>query len=317
MDTTSFAVSGEYAPGEDEEDAGTHMVAVTYGYSRDHRADLKQWMLAFAATRHRGCAALPPGARRQRSDKVSLVEAVEALGEQLHGEAETPIFVADSGLYSAENMTRLTAASVRWISRAPETSTTAKEAVQAAVLEANEAVWQQAGGLFWALVAHAPQGERWVVARTSQGVEGARVTLARKGEQMRAEWEKALWRLSVQHFACEPDAQAALKKQLTKRPEWIVALSLVMVLCLLVYRLAEHRLREQLAATGQTVPNQLSKPTDRPTLRWIFQVFEGLSLLTFRQPAGPPEQAVTGLEPLHEQVLALLGPTYEKYYKPD
>jgi transposase len=79
-----------------------------------------------------------------------------------------------------------------------------------------------------------------------------------------------------------------------KNPERIVALSLVMVLCLLVYRLAEHRLREQLAATGQTVPNQVSKPTDRPTLRWIFQCFqcfqcfEGISLLTFPQPGGPP-----------------------------
>ena len=46
-----------------------------------------------------------------------------------------------------------------------------------------------------------------------------------------------------------------------KKPERIVALSLVMVLCLLVYRLAEHRLREQLAATGQTIPSQVNKPT--------------------------------------------------------
>ena len=35
-----------------------------------------------------------------------------------------------------------------------------------------------------------------------------------------------------------------------KNPTRIVALSLVMGLCLLVYRLAEQRLREQLAATG-------------------------------------------------------------------
>lgn len=46
-----------------------------------------------------------------------------------------------------------------------------------------------------------------------------------------------------------------------KKPERIVALSCVMVLCLLVYRLAEHRLRQQLAATGQTIPNQVHKPT--------------------------------------------------------
>ena len=55
-----------------------------------------------------------------------------------------------------------------------------------------------------------------------------------------------------------------------KKPTRIVALSLVMVLCLLVYRLADHRLREQLATTGQTVPNQLKQPTDRPTMRWMF-----------------------------------------------
>src|SRR5262249_54941404 len=64
-----------------------------------------------------------------------------------------------------------------------------------------------------------------------------------------------------------------------KKPSRIVALSLVMVLCLLVYRLAEHRLRTQLAVTGQTVPNQVKQPTDRPTMRWMFQCFEGISLV--------------------------------------
>jgi transposase len=56
------------------------------------------------------------------SDKVSLVAAVEALAEQLHAaadsEGEAPLFVADSGLYSAENVARLTTAGMRWISRA-------------------------------------------------------------------------------------------------------------------------------------------------------------------------------------------------------
>ena len=92
-----------------------------------------------------------------------------------------------------------------------------------------------------------------------------------------------------------------------KKPTRIVALSLVMVLCLLVYRLAEHRLRERLAATGQTVPNQLKQPTQRPTMRWIFQCFEGISLVQFQPPNGPPQRDIAGLEPLHEQVVRLLG----------
>ena len=80
-----------------------------------------------------------------------------------------------------------------------------------------------------------------------------------------------------------------------KKPSRIVALSLVMVLCLLVYRLAEHRLRAQLAATGQTVPSQVKQPTDRPTMRWMFQCFEGVSLVTFQPPQGPPQRDLAGL----------------------
>ncbi len=54
-----------------------------------------------------------------------------------------------------------------------------------------------------------------------------------------------------------------------KRPERIMALAFVMTLCLPVYKLAEVRLRRRLAQTGQTVPDQVRKPTARPTLRWL------------------------------------------------
>ncbi len=88
-----------------------------------------------------------------------------------------------------------------------------------------------------------------------------------------------------------------------------------MVLCLLVYRLAEHRLRKRLATTGQTVPSQLKQPTDRPTLRWMFQCFEGISLVRSLPPHGSPQHEITGMEPLHEQVIRLLGPHCEALYE--
>ena len=66
-----------------------------------------------------------------------------------------------------------------------------------------------------------------------------------------------------------------------KKPERVIALSFIIVLCLLVYRLAEHLLHSQLAQTCQTVPNQLNKPTERPTMRWIFQCIEGMISSTF------------------------------------
>src|SRR5258708_29516610 len=99
---------------------------------------------------------------------------------------------------------------------------------------------------------------------------------------------------------------------LVKNASRIVALSLVMVVCVLVYRLAEHRLRMHLAATGQTVPSQVKQPTDRPTMRWIFQCFEGISLVGFTPPNGPPQRNIAGLQPLHEHVVALLGASCEQ-----
>jgi hypothetical protein len=44
---------------------------------------------------------------------------------------------------------------------------------------------------------------------------------------------------------------------------------------------AEHTLRRQLTAFSQTAPSQVNKPTDRPTMRWIFQCFEGIDLPIF------------------------------------
>jgi transposase len=170
VDTTAFVVTGDYAA-----DLDAHTLAVTDGYSRDHRADLKPWMLALATTRTGDvplfCQALDGNA----SDTVSLVAAVEALAEQLRtAEEEAPVFVADSGLYSAENIARLSAAGVRWISRVPDTSTEAK-----AALTDDAAAWQQEGDLFWAAAPQTPAGERWVVVRTTQGEERVRATLTR------------------------------------------------------------------------------------------------------------------------------------------
>ncbi|MFI5272672.1 MAG: hypothetical protein ACHQ4H_06530 [Ktedonobacterales bacterium] len=91
-------------------------------------------------------------------------------------------------------------------------------------------------------------------------------------------------------------------------------MSSVMVLCPLVYRLAEHRLRELLAATGQTIPSQLNQPTDRPTMRWVFQCFGGIDLLQIRHGPDPAVALVLRLRPLHQHVLALLGPSYEELY---
>lgn len=100
-----------------------------------------------------------------------------------------------------------------------------------------------------------------------------------------------------------------------KKPERIIALSLIMVLCLLVYRLAEVRLRARLAETEQTIPDQVQKPTARPTMRWVFQCFEGIEVLHV-QTAANALTFILGLQAVHRLILQLLGPLYEQIYTP-
>lgn len=65
-----------------------------------------------------------------------------------------------------------------------------------------------------------------------------------------------------------------------KSSERIESLALIMGLCLLVYTLAQRDLRSRLKRSEAFLKNQLGQPTNRPTLRWIFQCFQSVHLLT-------------------------------------
>jgi transposase len=112
-------------------------------------------------------------------------------------------------------------------------------------------------------------------------------------------------------FAFLEDPLFLASSVFVKKPTRIMAIAFVMVLCLLVYKLAEVRLRQRLATTGQTVPDQVRKPTARPTMRWLFQCFEGIDLHHTLLPDGSRWTEVLRLTDLHRLVLRLLGPAYE------
>jgi len=417
IDTTSFSVSGDYVSREEGDPVP---VAITYGYSRDHRADLKQWMLALATTHDGDVPTFLRPLDGNSSDKEHLSAAVKEvmtqLRDQLPEEQEQRIAVFDSGGYSEANMKSYNEAKIDWISRVPETSTAAKTA-----LEEEYEDWHplcDGSGDSVVRTMALPQGkERWIIVRTHAHLLAAKEQMENKVKKTQQNWEKRLWHLSKQAFACENDAQEAWKQAMKGKPSWllatftwkaqgqyqqrgrpkkeaapdqtvwylvpklevdqqavstlarnkagfivatnildeqrlsheqvistykeqggvergfrflkdpfflassvfvkkperVIALSFIMVLCLLVYRLAEQLLRRQLLATEQTVPNQITKPTTRPTMRWIFQCFEGIDLLHIRIGSGFQTQ-VLGLQALHRQILRLLGPGYSQFY---
>ena len=63
-----------------------------------------------------------------------------------------------------------------------------------------------------------------------------------------------------------------------KSPARIMAMIMIMGLCLLIYSLAEWRIRQQLQERNETIPDQKGKPTQTPTMRRVAQMFEGVDL---------------------------------------
>jgi transposase len=99
-----------------------------------------------------------------------------------------------------------------------------------------------------------------------------------------------------------------------KKPERIMALLMIMGLALLIYALAERQLRRILEQKQETLPDQKGKPTQTPTLRWIFQVFEGIDILSVWTGDQRMVRQVLNLRPVHHQVLHLFGPSVRQCY---
>ena len=96
-----------------------------------------------------------------------------------------------------------------------------------------------------------------------------------------------------------------------KSPHRIESLMMVMTLCLLVYNVAQYKLRKRLKETEETLPNQLGKEVQNATLRWIFQIMEGMGVLHFYSGDGNKliREMVTNMSPLRKKIIQLFGPT--------
>jgi len=98
-----------------------------------------------------------------------------------------------------------------------------------------------------------------------------------------------------------------------KKEERIESLSMIMVLCLLIYAYAEWKLREKLKETGHSVPNQLKKPTKKPTMRWVFYNFMRVTQIIVTDGKRVLSQVVK-LNNTQDLILRLLGQDCQKYY---
>lgn len=101
-----------------------------------------------------------------------------------------------------------------------------------------------------------------------------------------------------------------------KTPKRIEALMMVMTLCLMVYNFGQHRIRERLKEEQTTLPNQLGKEVFTPTLRWIFQLMEGIGVVYFYEALSTQHvrEVITNITQLRRKIISLFGETTERMY---
>lgn len=95
-----------------------------------------------------------------------------------------------------------------------------------------------------------------------------------------------------------------------QKPERMTAILMVMTLCLLVYSALEYATRTLLKENDLTFPNQQGKPIQNPTMKWIFEYFEGVHVLYLSNN----QQLILNLNKEQKAILRLLGTPFISFY---
>jgi transposase len=206
LDSTSFHVDGRYNSDEEPEE---HVIHITRGYSRDQRPDLNQVMLDLIVEHQAGIPVLMKPLSGNSSDAQDFGQIIADHVTQLQITYGPTFLVADSALYSAENLQKLAETRTKWITRVPATLSEA----QTVLAQADPQTM-------------APLTEEYryqVLPSTYGGVEQRWVLIPSEPRQPQAQRpvDKQLLKYSTQEvktfkklcrtaFACAADAQQAL-----------------------------------------------------------------------------------------------------------
>lgn len=102
-----------------------------------------------------------------------------------------------------------------------------------------------------------------------------------------------------------------------KTPQRIDALMMVMTLCLMVYGVSEYELHQSLQEKKETIPSQTKKPTNKPSLRWIYFLFRVVNELTVTKN-NQAQKLVVNLNGVLRRIIRHFGKrAKEIYLNPD
>ena len=203
LDSTTFSLHGAYEADSDDENA----IQVTHGYSRDYRPDLKQVVVNLLCSYQSQIPVWLETLDGNQADKTSFPSTINSYLAQLQ-DGETPYFIADSALYTANNIRNLS--NVRWICRVPETLKAVKELYQTLPIEAMQPATENGYRYLSVESSYGDVAQRWLIVHSQAAYHREVATLEKKITNEREAAEKSLQQLSPKEFDTQIAAREAV-----------------------------------------------------------------------------------------------------------
>lgn len=209
LDSSSFHVHGAYLTKESSVPEESPAINITHGYSRDHRPDLKQFIVDLMCSGDSDIPLYLRVADGNESDQAIFAQLMRNFRQQWQCDA-LALFVADAALYTEGNLQSLN--NLRWLSRVPATIKAAQELMEQMPDEAFRSA--QLKGYRWACVCstYGSIKQRWLVVESAARKEADLQHLEQKIKHHGDKAQKQLAHLSQQDYACEPDALASAEQ---------------------------------------------------------------------------------------------------------
>ena len=203
LDSSSFHLHGQYDVDEPDKEA----ITITYGYSRDHRPDLKQVVAQIITSQKSALPIWLEVLSGNSSDKDSFATSVTSYCKYL-GEASKPYFVMDSAGYSADNLKEMK--DVLWVTRVPETLAEAQKLVrktsQDTMLDLKLGYKGQEVSITYAGIK-----QRWLLVYSEAGYQRELQGLQRAQARELLQAEKTWRKLCQQECKCQADAEKTVQ----------------------------------------------------------------------------------------------------------
>jgi transposase len=232
FDTTSISVYGEYEGCSGE--ASDAPFAIACGYSKNHRPDLKQFLVSLLCV-DKNIPIIGKNEDGNASDKTVNNTVLSSISKHLakFGIAEGAyIYIADSAMVTEENLKR-TGDSILFVSRLPATYNECARVIKDAV---EKDLWEDVGVLAETkptknrpaahYKAHESEVElhgkkyRALVVHSSAHDKRRKKKIDRELEADRKAVESKLEKLSKQTFFCFKDAEKAMKELLAEKSKY-------------------------------------------------------------------------------------------------